>query len=218
MFEYGIIGYHHLLVHFPTALWVAAFALMVLRAVSPSELSRAGDVLLGAVLILGALAGVAAFVSGFLIWPSEAVTTSPLGRNKLLWSSWTLAYWVVLTVVYLWARPLVWQAQTRWLMPLLGLIGLWMMSITGGLGGHLVGQPTAWSTVLRWLGWDIYRTFFMPTYMLLVTLVAAAVIVALGILGRRAAAGPRGARSRVVDEAVTSPRIEPGRHHPAPAE
>ncbi|HZJ95944.1 MAG TPA: hypothetical protein VFD11_10395 [Thiopseudomonas sp.] len=41
-------------------------------------------------LELGVAGGLAAFVTGLLIWPSEAVTSSPMGRNKLLMAAWRM--------------------------------------------------------------------------------------------------------------------------------
>ena len=67
---------------------------------------------------------------------------------------------------------------------LAGLGGI-LLTITGTLGGHLSGNPTAVSRVLHFLGWDVYDTFYLPDWVLLLLAVAIIVLPVIGLWGRR---------------------------------
>jgi len=41
------------------------------------------------------------------------------------------------------------------------------------------------SDALRFLGWEVYTTYYVPNFTLAVILIAAIVLAAIGILGRR---------------------------------
>jgi ABC-type glucose/galactose transport system permease subunit len=73
---------------------------------------------------------------------------------------------------------------------MLGLAGLGagLLTVTGTLGGHLTGTATAVSQVLRYLGWEVYTTFYVPDMTLIVIAVAILVLIAIGALGARRAA------------------------------
>ena len=58
-------------------------------------------------------------------------------------------------------------------------------TIAGTLGGHLVGIYTEVSQALRFLGWEVYTTYYVPNVTLAAILVAAGLLAAIGILGRR---------------------------------
>lgn len=181
-------AYHILLVHFPIALLTVATLAIVLRAVSDGPLARAVDRALVPLLAVGVLSGAAAFVVGFLVWPFEALSSSPLGRNHMLAAAWTLAYWTLLLVVR-WRRgEAVWVGLSRWVMVGLAALGSLLLTITGTLGGHLTGTATVVSQVLRALGWEVYTTFYVPDLTLAALVVVAVVLAALGLYFRRAAA------------------------------
>jgi hypothetical protein len=44
----------------------------------------------------------------------------------------------------------------------LALLGVGLETLTGALGGHLAGAPSAASELARFMGWKIYTTFFFP--------------------------------------------------------
>lgn len=178
-------AYHIMLVHFPIALWSTAALIIALRAFSDGPLARSADQVLVPMLSLAALLGVIGWGAGLLIWPLEAVTSSPLARNHLLLASWSLAYWVLLGLVRWRGGEQVWQGLWRWLM--LGLAGLGMVlqTITGTVGGYLSGNPSGMSDILRLLGWEVFTTFYLPVWMLVVLGLAAIALIALGVAGRR---------------------------------
>ena len=60
-------------------------------------------------------------------------------------------------------------------------------TITGTLGGSLTGTPSLVTKSLSWIGWNVYMTFYLPTWMLVVFFAGAALLIALGFAGRRRA-------------------------------
>jgi hypothetical protein len=178
-------GYHGVLVHFPIALLMTATLAILVRAVSPGPLAQAVDRALVPLMAVGLLSGVVAYVVGLLVWPWEAITSTPLGRNHMLVATWTLAYWALLLATRWIQGEAVWQGAMRWIMAGLALLGSALLGITGTLGGHLVGIYTDVSEVLRLLGWEVYTTFYVPNVTLALILVATVILAAIGILGRR---------------------------------
>jgi hypothetical protein len=162
----------------------ATLAILV-RAVSPGPLAQAVDRALVPLMAVGLLSGVVAYVVGLLVWPWEAITSTPLGRNHMLVATWTLAYWALLLATRWIQGEAVWQGAMRWIMAGLALLGSALLGITGTLGGHLVGIYTDVSEVLRLLGWEVYTTFYVPNVTLALILVATVILAAIGILGRR---------------------------------
>lgn len=179
-------AHHILLVHFPIALLTVAMLAIMLRAVSSGRLAVAVDHALVPLLAVGVVSTAAAFVAGFLAWPSEALLASPLGRNHLLAAAWTLAYWTLVLVVRWRAGEAVWNGLTRWVMVGLALLGSVLLTITGTLGGHLTGTATPVSQALRAMGWEVYTTFYVPDLTLIVLTGSAFLLLALGLLARRA--------------------------------
>jgi hypothetical protein len=79
----------------------------------------------------------------------------------------------------------VWQGAMRWIMAGLAILGSGLLGITGTLGGHLVGIYTEVSEVLRLLGWEVFTTYYVPNVTLAAILIAAIILTAIGIFGRR---------------------------------
>lgn len=179
-------AYHVMLVHFPIALWTTAFLIILARSLSDAPLARAAEGALMPLLAFGALTGALAFVVGFLVWPTEAVASSPLARNHVLLAAWSLAYWTLLWIVRWRAGEGVWEGMSRWVMLVLAGLGVGLQTLTGTLGGYLAGNPSAVSEVVRRLGWEVFTTFYLPTWMLAVVVLAALALAGLGYAGRRA--------------------------------
>lgn len=180
-------AYHVMLVHFPIALWTTAFLIILARALSDAPAVRAAESALTPLLALGALSGAAAFAAGLLVWPFEAVASSPLARNHLLLAGWSLAYWTLLWIVRWRGGERVWQGLFRWVMLGLAALGVGLQTLTGTIGGYLAGNPSAVSEIVRRLGWEVFTTFYLPDWLLAVLMVAALGLAALGIVGRRSA-------------------------------
>lgn len=180
-------AYHVVLVHFPIALWMTATLAIVFRALSDGPLAKAVDRALVPLLTLGLIAGLTAYVVGLMVWPWEAISSTPLGRNHMLLATWTVAYWALLLVTRWRLGEEIWSGIMRWVMAGLALLGSALLGITGTLGGHLVGIYTEVSDVLRLLGWEVYTTYYVPDITLAAIVVMAIVLVAIGIWGSRRA-------------------------------
>ena len=178
--------YHVMLVHFPIALWTTAALVIVLRTFSDGPLARAADRVLTPLLFIGALTGVMAFAAGLLVWPFEAVASSPLARNHLLLAGWSLAYWILLWIVRWRGGEQVWEGLWRWVMLGLGVLGVSLQTITGTLGGYLAGNPSIVSEIVRRLGWEVFTTFYLPNWDLAAVVISAVVLAVLGMVGIRA--------------------------------
>lgn len=178
-------AYHAVLVHFPEALLMTATLVIFIRAVSDRPLPRTIDRALVPLLALGILSGVAAYVVGLMVWPWEALSATPLGRNHMLLATWTLSYWTLLLVVRWTIGEAIWDGMTRWVMAGLAFLGSALLGITGTLGGHLVNNYTELSDVLRLFGWEVFTTFYVPNLTLAAIVVAAIVLGVLGVWGRR---------------------------------
>ena len=186
--------YHAIMVHFPVALWLVASGIVFFRAFSDGPLARNFDRVLVPLLIVGVATGVASYALGLLVWPPDTLQTTPLGRNHMIAASWSLCSWSAVLFLRWRAGEQVWEGGTnRLIMVGLGVLGATQLATTGTLGGHLHGAPAYLSELLRPFGWDVYQTFYLPTWMLLLL---AAVIVAMPALAiftvRGRAARPRG--------------------------
>ena len=173
-------AYHVSLVHFPIALWITAMLVILWRTLSDGALARTIDRALVPLLTLALLAGLAAFLVGTQVWAWETLTSSPLGRNHMLMASWTVALWAVL----LWLRwrggEAVWQGPSRWVMALVALLGSALVVVTATLGGHLMGATTGLSRLLVALGWEVYQTYYVPSFAVWALLAIAGLLVLLG--------------------------------------
>ncbi len=179
--------YHVVLVHFPIALWMTATLAILWRAVSNGPVALAIDRALVPLLAIGLVSGILAIAVGALVWPLDAISTSPMGRNHILLAVWTTAYWALLLVTRWMQGEALWDGPGRWVMAALALLGSALLGVTGTLGGHLAGIYTDLSKVLRSLGWEVHRTFYVPNSTLLVLLAASIVLIAIGILAARRA-------------------------------
>jgi hypothetical protein len=173
-------GYHVVLVHFPTALWMTAALAIIYRAFFDGPVAQSIDRALVPLLSIALVFGVSAYLVGLFVWPLEAITASPLGRNHMLLATWTTAYWALLLVLR-WRRgQAIWQGSMRFVTAGLAAIGALLLGITGTLGGHLIGVYTDVSQVLRMLGWEVYTTFYVPNTTVIVLAIVTLVLVAIG--------------------------------------
>jgi hypothetical protein len=180
--------YHAMLVHFPIAFWVTASVIIIVRAVSDGWLGQAFDRVLVPFLLLGTLTGIAAFALGMMIWPPDTLQTSPLGRNHMMAASWSLVYWTALMLLRWRIGPTIWDsALNRGIMLFLGGLGGLLLIVTATIGGHLSGSATYLTELLRMIGWEVYATFYVPTWMLLVLVILVIAMPLVALMGRRTA-------------------------------
>ncbi|HDP24733.1 MAG TPA: heme ABC transporter permease [Deltaproteobacteria bacterium] len=178
-------GVHHMLVHFPLALWALALVMILLRTLTTGELARLSERALVPVLALSLLGALAAVISGFLVWPWEAALSSPLTRNHILMALWSTSLWAVITALIWLIGSALWDGIGRWVMLVLGLIASCLFAITGTLGGHLAGVTSFFSIILDSLGWTVYETFYLPSMSLVLLFLIGGIMVVLGVTGRK---------------------------------
>ncbi len=179
--------YHILMAHFPVALWMAAYLFILIRCLSDSEFAVRLQKAVWPLAALGTLAGFVTYGLGLTIYPWSAITESPLGRNHIMLATWTLSYWTVMSVLGYRFRRHLYVGGQRWITLALATIGAIVITITGTLGGSLGGTPSLVTESLSWIGWNVYMTFYLPTWMLVVYGVGTVVLIAIGIVGRRRA-------------------------------
>ena len=179
--------YHSVLVHFPVAIWTTVTMVVVFRALSDGPLARAAERLLPLLVLLGVMSGLAAFAAGFFIFSLTAAGASPLIRNHILAASWSLGYWSVFLISIWRIGPRAWEGTNRWIMLSLAMLGTLFITITGTVGGHIAGNPTSVSLMLKAAGWDVYNTFFLPDAMLWAVVAGAVALPVIGWIGRRRA-------------------------------
>jgi hypothetical protein len=96
-----------------------------------------------------------------------------------------VASWALLLATRWIQGEAVWDGIMRWVMAGLAILGSVLLGITGTLGGHLVGIYTEVSDVLRLLGWEVYTTYYVPNVTLAVIVIAAIILMAIGMVARR---------------------------------
>ena len=177
--------YHILVAHFPVGLWVTAYLFILIRSLSDSAIAVQLQKAIWPVAALGTLAGFVTYSLGLTIYPWSAITESPLGRNHILLATWTLSYWTVMSVLGYRFRRHLFEGAQRWVTLALATIGALVITITGTLGGSLGGTPSLVTKSLSWIGWNVYMTFYLPTWMLAVYFAGAVLLIAIGIAGWR---------------------------------
>jgi hypothetical protein len=182
--------YHAMMAHFPVALWITASIILVVRAVSDTPLARALDRVLVPLLAMGLVTGVITYLLGLLVWPADTLQTTPLGRNHMMAATWSMFYWAAVMALRWWVGEVAWEGATNRLIMLgLGALGGGLLMITGTIGGHLHGAPSFLTDLLREIGWEVYATFYLPNWvlLLLVLVIVAMPAVAIASVRGRAA-------------------------------
>ena len=187
--------YHAIMVHFPVALWTVASAIVIFRALSGSPLARAFDRVLMPLLVLGVVTGLIAYTLGQMVWPPETLQSTPLGRNHMMAATWSLFCWAAVLFLRWQAGEDAWASGAgRAAMLALGVLGATLLAATGTLGGHLHGAPAYLSEIVRLFGWDVYKTHYVPTWVLgvLALVIAAMPALAIATTARQDARNRRG--------------------------
>ncbi|MCK8517251.1 hypothetical protein M0534_13100 [Methylonatrum kenyense] len=173
-------GLHHMLVHFPIVLWLAAAVLLL--AGCAGRAPAWSNPVLRLILPLALAFAIAALVTGMLAWSPQAILASPLGRNKLAFALWLVACWGVLSWLHFRHGEALFRPGLRLLTATLSVLGVVLLLITATQGGLLAGVSAGVPELLRTLGFEVYTTIRQPWWALLVLL---AVLGALVTLARR---------------------------------
>tara|TARA_R110002096_G_scaffold22170_1_gene71455 strand:- start:11976 stop:12731 length:756 start_codon:yes stop_codon:yes gene_type:complete len=177
--------YHILVAHFPVALWITAYLFILIRTFSDTKFAVQLQKAIWPVAALGTIAGFVTYGLGLTIYQWSAITESPLGRNHIMLATWTLSYWAVMSILGYRFRRHMFDGAQRWITFTLATIGAIVITITGTLGGSLTGTPSLVTKSLNWIGWNVYNTFYLPTWMLGVFFAGAALLVVIGIAGSK---------------------------------
>jgi hypothetical protein len=130
--------------------------------------------------------GAMTFVLGWMVWPADTLQTTPLGRNHMMAAAWSMVYWAAVMALRGWAGEKCWIGLSNRLIMLgLGALGGGLLAITGTIGGHLHGAPSFLTDVLREIGWEVYATFYLPNWVLLVLAVVIVVMPIVAIVALR---------------------------------
>ncbi|MDZ7851218.1 MAG: hypothetical protein U5L98_00850 [Halomonas sp.] len=178
-------GTHAMLSHFPVGFWALATLMILVGAFLSGRLAEISRAALLPVLVLSLLGGLVAIIVGFLVWPMEANLASPLTRNHILMSFWSLGIFTMITVLVWKAGDAAFEGNRRWALVILALTGGLMFASAGTLGGHLAGAATAFSDVLGLMGWEVYTTFYSPLWAVAIMVIIGIALGALGILSQR---------------------------------
>lgn len=181
-------AYHAVASHFPIGVLIVTTLMILFRAVSSSHYALAVDRVLPAALLIGLVGGLLTFMIGLSIWNWEAVARSPMARNHVMMSAWALAVYAVLYVVRYVNGHGVWDGFGRWFMAFGAIVAATILSIAGTTGGYLAGNSTHLSVILNELGWNLYDTYYLPSWAVLVLGGLGVVIAAIAFLGRQRAA------------------------------
>lgn len=180
-------GIHHMLVHFPLGFWALATLMILMGSFFNGRLADISREALLPVLVLSLLAAAITVASGFLVRPLEAALASPLTRNHILTALWSLGIFTMLTVLVWRTGSAAFEGARRWVLVVLALTGMSIFATTGTIGGHLVGATTQFSEVLKLLGWDVYNTFYVPTWAVGTIVLIGLVCAAAGLISQRSA-------------------------------
>jgi hypothetical protein len=184
--------YHAIMVHFPVAFWTVAALTVIFRALSDRPLARAFDRVLVATLVMGVCAGVVAYTLGQFVWPPATLQATPLGRNHMMGATWTLTSWSAVLFLRWRCGERVWESRaSRAAMLALGGLGVLQLMVTGTIGGHLHGAPAYVGEILRMLGLDLYRTGFVPNWVLAALVMATVAMPVLAFASTRGRDAPR---------------------------
>lgn len=178
-------GIHHMLVHFPLGFWALATLMILVGSFFNGRLAEISREALLSVLVLSLLAAAITIASGLLVWPLEAAFNSPLTRNHILTALWSLGVFVMLTVMVWRAGSTAFDGVRRWVLVVLALTGMSIFATTGTIGGHLVGATTEFSEVLKLFGWDVYNTFYVPTWVVGALVLIGLICAVTGLVSQR---------------------------------
>jgi hypothetical protein len=187
--------YHAIMVHFPVAFWIVGSGIVIYRACSDASLARALDRVLPVLLVIGVATGIVSYVLGQFVWSPTAVQKTPLGRNHMIGATWTLTCWSAVLYLRWRVGELLWSTPLRRVaIGTLGVVGGVLLAVTGTLGGHLHGAPAHLSDLLRLMGFDVYTTFYVPSWALVVVVVATVAMPVVAVVAARVPATVRRAQ------------------------
>ncbi len=177
--------YHSMFVHLSLALWSFSALIIIFRAFSDSQMAKSLARVLLFVLTAALVTASGTLLTGYSVWPWEAVSTTPLGRNHMLFAAWCTVFWAAVLFIRLRAGEALWEGALRFVMAGLAFIGCGLFAVTATLGGGLGGLKTTLSKMLRAFGWEVYTTYYLPNFALGLLVVIALLLAGLGFIRKK---------------------------------
>lgn len=179
-----------MIVSIQTGLFTLAALAILVRLIRGKQLSA--EVRRGLGLAIGLSAGlglvsiVISLLTGFFVWPSEAVLNSPLLKNKIF--TGLLLALIFGTFLYLHRRhgEGLWeQAALRAYYSILGVGGYLLLVVTNSIGGDVAGNPSGFELLPRLIGVETRFTFYLPTWLNLILVLLGLAAAVLGVVSSR---------------------------------
>lgn len=180
--------YHSMFVHLTLALWSFSALTIIFRAFFNNQLAKSLDRVLVLVLTAAFITATGTWLTGYSVWSWEAISSTPLGRNHMLFATWCTLFWAAVLFIRIRAGEAVWEGATRFVMVGLAFIGGGLLTVTATLGGGLGGLRTTLSQILRTFGWEVYTTYYLPDFALGLLVVIALLLAGLGLICRKKSA------------------------------
>lgn len=180
-------AFHVIVVHiltgtlmFGTAAVVGLFALRFRFMARFRWLAPAADLAALFAIWAGTLVSVGGMATGFAIHPLQASLNSPVIRNKISSGLLLIAtYGVFLFIRHrvgsrLWNNDLLAAFAT-----FMALAGLHWNVVTNSIGGSVAGLPSGYEYIVRASGVETQFTYYLPTWVLGVMLVATVAMIVI---------------------------------------
>lgn len=183
-------AFHSMFVSIQTGLFtLTAFSLLLKllwRKGLSTEVKRGLDLAIGVATGLGLASILVSLITGFLVWPAEAVLNSPLLKNKILTGILLTLVFGTFLCLHLRYLPSLWERKgLRAYYAILGLGGYLLIIVTNSIGGDVAGNPSGFEMLPRLIGVETRYTFYLPTWVNLVLVGLGLAALGLGIAGQR---------------------------------
>lgn len=110
----------------------------------------------------------AALITGFAIWPIDAVLNSSILKNKIFTALLVLVFWAVFLFVRYRYKIQLWENGPLSIYYSLLGIGAFMWGvIANSIGGDVAGNPSGFEELPRLITVDTRWTFYLPTWTIL---------------------------------------------------
>jgi len=126
---------------------------------------------------IGGVAGlIASSVVGYYAWPAEALTSSPLGLVKILFSIFATELWALFVLIRSKYGEDLWKnGGLATVYVCTGFVGFFFMVLTGSMGGHMAGKGSVLDPIYELLNINP-ETFWIIGLDMVPILIAVAII------------------------------------------
>jgi hypothetical protein len=162
------------------------------RAPADHPLARSADLGGYAATAIGFILALAAILTGFLLWPLDAVLNSALMKNKILTAVLLVAFWGMFLLVRFRRGPAMWDNPAMAVYAaLLAVSGFFFGMLTSSIGGDVAGNPSGFENIVQAFGVETRYTFYLPTWLNIAIIGAGALALVLGVVAHQREPGRR---------------------------